>query len=164
MCQAEICPVPVKSVEQQALQQLHRLRSQWIRTRTARINQPRAALREFGIFIPVGAKRAVTAIREALEEAGNGLPDVLRPFVLEVLQEIAQLEERNVRIDSTLRELTREDAVVQRLLKIPGIGLLTASALREQSSSTHGDFPPEDTLLPGWASPPVSTHPASDDA
>ena len=127
---AEIRPVPVKSVEQQAIQQLHRLRSQWIRTRTARINQLRAALREFGIFIPVGAKRAVTAIREALEEAGNGLPDVLRPFVLEVLQEIAQLEERNVRIDLTLRELTREDAVVQRLLKIPGIGLLTASALR----------------------------------
>lgn len=127
---AEIRPVPVKSVEQQAIQQLHRLRSQWIRTRTARINQLRAALREFGIFIPVGAKRAVTAIREALEEAGNGLPDVLRPFVLEVLQEIAQLEERNVRIDLTLRELTGEDAVVQRLLKIPGIGLLTASALR----------------------------------
>jgi transposase len=122
--------VPIKSVEQQALQQLHRLRSQWIRTRTARINQLRATLREFGIFIPVGASRGIASIREALQDADNGLPDVLRPFVLELLQEIAQLEERNSRIDAALRELTREDAVVRKLLEIPGIGLLTASALR----------------------------------
>jgi transposase len=53
---AEIRPVPVKSVDQQAIQQLHRLRSQWTRTRTARINQLRATLREFGIVVPVGAR------------------------------------------------------------------------------------------------------------
>ena len=127
---AEIRPVPVKSVEQQTVQQLHRLRSQWLRTRTPRINQLRATLREFGIFVPVGARCGIAAIREAVADARNGLPDILRPFVLEVLQEVAQLEERNLQVDQALRELTHEDAVVRKLLKIPGIGLLTASALR----------------------------------
>jgi transposase len=127
---AEIRPVPSKSVEQQAIQQFHRLRSQWIRSRTARISQLPATLREFGIFIPLGASHGIAAIREALGDADNGLPDALRPFVLEVLEEITRFEERNAQVDVTLRYLTREDAVAQKLLKIPGIGLLTASALQ----------------------------------
>lgn len=62
----DIRPVPIKSVDQQALQQLHRLRSQWMATRTARINFLRGCLREFGVGIPVGAQRAVEAVRNAL--------------------------------------------------------------------------------------------------
>jgi transposase len=55
----DIRPVPIKSVDQQALQQLHRLRSQWMAARTARINFLRGSLREFGVSIPVGAQRAI---------------------------------------------------------------------------------------------------------
>jgi transposase len=56
----EILPVPVKSVEQQAIASLHRLRSTWQATRTARINTVRGLLREFGVLIPSGrsARRA----------------------------------------------------------------------------------------------------------
>src|SRR3989441_9153935 len=50
----DIHPVPVKSVPQQALTALHRLRSTWLATRTARINTVRGLLREFGCTIPVG--------------------------------------------------------------------------------------------------------------
>ena len=53
----EIHPVPIKSVAQQTLSALHRLRSRWLATRTARINTVRGLLREFGVTIPVGARR-----------------------------------------------------------------------------------------------------------
>jgi transposase len=80
--------VAVKTVDQQVLQQLHRLRTQWQRAYKARINSLRGMLREFGIDIPVGLARGLAAIREALELADNGLPDALRPFIASVLAEI----------------------------------------------------------------------------
>lgn len=127
---AELRPVPVKSVEQQQLQQLHRLREQLKSTRTRRINLMRGVLREFGIPVPVGLARGRTAVREALECADNGLPDLLRPLLAETLQEITGLTERIKRLEATLVSLTRADPVIQGLLKLPGVGLLGASALR----------------------------------
>lgn len=127
---AEIHPVPVKSVEQQMIQQLHRLRSQWMDTRTARINLMRSTLREFGLVIPRGAACALKMVRNALETADNGLPDLLRTPLAEILTEVRELEQRVASLERQLRELTREDPIVQQLLNIPGIGLLTATALR----------------------------------
>lgn len=126
----EIRPVPVKSVEQQQLQQLHRLREQLKHTRTTRINLLRGMLREFGIVIPVGLARGRQAVCAALELADNGLPDLLRPLIAETLQEITALTERIARLEATLVELTREDPVVQQLVELPGVGLLIATALR----------------------------------
>lgn len=70
------------------------------------------------------------ALLEALETADNGLPDLLRPLLAETLQEVTGLTERIVRLEATLAALTRSDPVVQGLLKLPGVGLLGASALR----------------------------------
>ncbi len=127
---AEIRCVPVKSLEHQLIQQLHRMRSQWMGTRTARINQLRGCLREFGLVVPQGAARGLAQIREQLALADNGLPDALRPMMAEILSEIAELEERAKEAERQLKALTHEDLIVQRLLCIPGIGLLTATALR----------------------------------
>jgi transposase len=127
---AEIRRVPVKSLEHQLIQQLHRVRSQWMGTRTARINQLRGCLREFGLVVPQGAARGLAQIREQLALADNGLPDALRPMMAEILSEIAELEERAKAAEHQLKALTHEDLIVQRLLCIPGIGLLTATALR----------------------------------
>ena len=133
---SEIHCVPVKPVDQQQIQQLHRLRAQWVTTRTARINFLRGALREFGIYVPLGAIRGVLAVREALK-TDNGLPDALRPWMLEVLQEIAGLERHIKDIEYQLEELVREDTVMWNLEKIPGIGLLSATALRAAISDVH---------------------------
>jgi transposase len=127
---ADIHPVPIKSVEQQLLQQLHRIREQCKHTRTARINLLRGLLREFGIVVPVGIERGVRSVREALEDAQNALPDALRPLVLETLEELAILKSRIEHIERRLKALTREDPVVRELVKIPGVGLLIATALR----------------------------------
>ena len=59
----EIHPVPVKSVSQQAVASLHRVRTTWVRTRTARLNTLRGLLREFGVTIPVGARHVVPQVR-----------------------------------------------------------------------------------------------------
>ena len=75
--------VPVKRVEQQALVGLHRVREQWVTTRTARINYLRGLLREQGLPLPVGAKTAVQAI-PALLEAATELPAALRRVLVSV--------------------------------------------------------------------------------
>ena len=74
----EILSVPIKSVRQHTLAALHRLRSGWLSTRTARINAVRGILRELGLFIPKGAHFVVPAISELVEDADSDLPDVQR--------------------------------------------------------------------------------------
>lgn len=126
----EIRPVPIKSVDQQAVQQLHRLRSQWMAARTARINFLRGSLREFGVGIPLGAQRAIQAVRDTLANPHSPVPPLLHSSLLELLEEIDSLEQRCKRIDRDLARLNDQDPVVERLLQIPGVGPLTATALR----------------------------------
>jgi transposase len=126
----DIRPVPIKSVDQQAVQQLHRLRSQWMATRTARINFLRGSLREFGVAIPVGAQRAIQAVRDTLASPHNPVPALLHSSLLELLAEIDALAQRCKHIDRELARLNEHDPVIERLLQIPGVGPLTATALR----------------------------------
>lgn len=133
---AEISPVPIKTVEQQCLQQLHRLREQYKSTRNERVNLARGFLREYGIVIPLGISRGIAAMREALEIGDNGLPDALRPWLQEVLEEIEQLKRQMSRIERQLKEHASKDELVQRWLAVPGVGVFVATALRAQV----GDF------------------------
>jgi transposase len=128
-CQ-DIRPVPVKSVDQQAIQQLHRLRTQWMQARTARINFLRGALREFGIAIPLGVVRALEGARAVIADPDSAVPALLHASLLEVLGEIDALEQRCRNVERELARLNEQDPVVQRLLQIPGVGPLTATALR----------------------------------
>jgi hypothetical protein len=73
---SDIRPVPVKTESQQQLTALHRVRSTWIGTRTARINAVRGTLREFGIVIPIGASRVVPTVIGLIEDADSDLPTV----------------------------------------------------------------------------------------
>jgi transposase len=89
-----IQPVPVKSVEQHALTGLHRMRSSWVATRTARLNTIRGLLRELGVTIPVGARGVVPPVWELVSDAESGLPDPLRPVLAEAAREVSELERR----------------------------------------------------------------------
>jgi transposase len=125
----DIHPVPVKTLDQQTLSSLHRLRSAWVSTRTSRINCLRGVLREFGFAIPLGAHRAVSTVGEILQDADSELPNALRPSVAEALSEIQRLEERIQGVERQLKLLVKQDPTATRLQGIPGIGFLTASAL-----------------------------------
>jgi transposase len=123
----EILSVPVKTTEHQAIQGLHRCRSAWMETRTARINTLRGLLREFGIVLPVGAAVALQRIPEALTEAA--LSPMLRPSLQALVEEIRELEERIDEVEQQLKAISRQNPVIEHLRDISGIGLLTATAL-----------------------------------
>jgi transposase len=135
---ADIAPVKVKSVEQQCLQGLHRIRSAWMGTRTARINALRGMCREFGVAIPVGAEAGLRQIN-ALVSDGQ-LPEVLRRALQGLLQEVRELEQRIGGIEQQLLALAEHSAPCQRLLSVPGIGLLSATAMVAATGGSVSHF------------------------
>jgi len=130
-------PVPVKTVDQQTLQVLHRVRTQWQAARTARINAMRGILREFGFPIGVGARRALRRIPALLEDATIALPDLVRHTVSGLLQEVRDLEDRIAATDQQLMRVVREHPVARRLHQIPGVGVITATALVGAVGNIH---------------------------
>ena len=100
----------MKTVEQQTLQVLHRVRTQWQAARTARINAMRGMLREFGFPIGVGARTALKRIPALLEDATIALPELVRHTLAMVLQEARDLEARIATIDQHLARVVREHA------------------------------------------------------
>ena len=125
----EIRPVPVKTAEQQVLTTLHRLRAGWVRERTARINALRGLLREQGFFIRVGAKYVLPAVWEILEDADAALSSALRSLFAEACLEVREIERRIELADAQLQAVARQTPAVDRLLQVPGIGLIIATGL-----------------------------------
>jgi transposase len=125
----EIRPVPLKTVAQQTLTSLHRLRSAWMATRTARINTVRGLLRELGLTIPLGARKVVPLVVGLLADPDSAVPLALRSLLGEACEEIDQLEARIMSTERQLEALAKEIPAVRYLRSIPGIGLLTATAL-----------------------------------
>jgi transposase len=125
----EIRPVPVKTLEQQVLTSLHRLRDGWMGERTARLNALRGLLREQGVFIPVGADQVVPAVWALIEDADSELAAPLRVVFAEACQEIREIERRLELLERELAALARQLPAVERLQQVPGIGLLTSTAL-----------------------------------
>jgi transposase len=122
-------PVPLKSSEQLDLQALHRVRSRRIGQRTAVINQIRGFLLEGGIAVRQGP----AGLREALPTLLAQRTDVLSPRMIHLLEDLAadwrQLDERIDAITRDITALARQDVGCQRLMGIPGGGVITASAV-----------------------------------
>jgi transposase len=124
---AEIVPVRVKSIEQQALQSLHRTRSLWMATRTARINALRGFCREFGIVIAPGSRVGVEQIARVLADPHSAVPALLRGTLALLIEEIRLLEARIAQLETTLSAAARESHACTTLLSVPGVGLLAAT-------------------------------------
>ena len=141
-----ITPVPVRSVEQQTLQQLHRVREQWKRTRTQRINGLRGFLRELGFAIPLGPKLAQQRGAALLDD--DAIPAPLKLVFRRMLDEIATLEADTTSIERQLKALTKSNPDVQRLQSVIGIGVLTSTALVAAVGSPHRF--PDGRRLASW--------------
>jgi transposase len=89
-----ITPVPIKSVEQQDIQALHRLRERYVSQRTALINQTRGLLSEYGIIAPLGHKALCVLLREVGEPGGRQLSTVLKIQVSQITDEYYGLTNR----------------------------------------------------------------------
>jgi transposase len=133
----QIPTVPVKSVAQQTLVALHRIRDQWMTTRTARINTLRGILREQGLLLPAGAGPAVRAIPAVVEDADAPIADSVRRMISLMHEEIRALEQHIAALERELQALADADPVTTRLRDIPGIGLLTATALVGTVGNIH---------------------------
>lgn len=131
-----IRPVPVKSEAQQILTGLHRLRAGWVGDRTRRINAVRGILRELGIVLPTGARKFAEHLGDLLADPDGPIPEPLHPPLAEACLEIRELGERARAVEAQLAELAGHLDLVVRLRSIPGIGLLTATAL----VASIGDF------------------------
>ncbi len=125
----DIRPVPVKTVNQQVLTSLHRLRSGWMLERTARLNALRGLLRELGVFIPVGSREVVPVAWSLIEDADSPLPEPLRPLFAEACREIREIEARMKQVEHQLETISEQLPAIGNLRTIPGVGLLTATAL-----------------------------------
>jgi transposase len=128
--------VRVKSIEQQALQALHRTRSLWQSDRTRRINTLRGYCREFGIAIAQGARLGTEQIARVLAEPRSGLPELLRPTMALLVEEVRLLEARIAALERELAALVRHSPACTALLSVPGINLLTSTAM---VAATSGD-------------------------
>ena len=121
--------VPAKSVEQQDIQSLHRIRSQAVARRTAQANQIRGLLMEYGIIIPKGISYVRKEIPCILEDATNELTVIFRDLLDDLYNEMVHLDDRIEILENKLKIICKENESCQRLLTIPGVGLLSATAL-----------------------------------
>ena len=129
ICEAVTRPsmrfVPVKSAEQQALLALQRVRQGFVVERTALINRLRGLMSEFGVVLPL---RSVTVRRQAAQ-AAEGLPELARRAVGDLLEQLRALDERIGGYDREIEAQARLSERAQRLMKIRGIGATTALAI-----------------------------------
>ena len=137
---SDIVPVRVKSIEQQALQGLHRVRSAWMGTRTARLNTLRGLCREFGLVIAEGARLGSEQIARVIADPASAIPELLRGSMRLLLEEVRLLEARIAQLERELSAAARNSAPCQTLLSVPGIGLLTATAMVAATGGSVAHF------------------------
>jgi transposase len=121
--------VPVKTVEQQGILSVHRARQGFVHARTAQGNQLRGLLSEFGIIIPNGISAVFRRMPEILEDAENGLPDVMRQLLNRLFLNLKEMDRQVEELEQQIRLWHRENEASRKLEAIPGIGPITASAI-----------------------------------
>jgi transposase len=133
ICEAVMRPtmrfVPIKSAERQSVLVLHRSRELLVRQRTMLINAVRGHCAEFGLIAPQGALR-VTELVAQIRSADDGrLPALLRSALLLMADQLSALTDQINLLGRTLLAWHRQDEASQRLATIPGVGIITATAL-----------------------------------
>ena len=124
---SDIRAVSVKTVEQQDVQALYRLRAARVKERTALCNQVRGLLGEYGIVLAQGVGTVRRRVPEVLEDAENGISDFLRPLLRRCHEQLSELDGHIEFYTRALHEHARRDEAVQRLQTVPGYGPVVAS-------------------------------------
>lgn len=130
--------VPVKTVEQLDLQAMHRVRDRLVARRTGVINQLRAFLLERGLAPRKGRAHLLRLLPGILEDAEAVLSMRMRALLDRLWQEWRLLEEEVASLTAEIRRIANEDEDCRRLMQVPGIGPLVATALVAAVGSGHG--------------------------
>ena len=133
ICEAVTRPtmrfVPVKSPEQQAVLSLHRTRDLLVKQRTQTVNMLRGLLAEFGIDLARGIHHALALARRITEGHAPAVPPLVVRTVTSLAEQVHDLQAKLTRLDKELIACHRESELAKRLSSIPGVGVVTASAL-----------------------------------
>lgn len=139
ICEAVARPnmrfVPVKSIDQQAEQFVHRARQGYIQERTALINRIRGLLSELGIVMPLKANTVRKQSHLVLED----LPGWCNTVIGDLLSHLSSLDDRIAEYDKNIRQIASQNERAQQLMKLSGIGATTASAIVAGIGNGH-DF------------------------
>ncbi|AHX13005.1 transposase [Dyella jiangningensis] len=121
--------VSVKSVAQQDLQAIHRVRASLVEQRTAKGNQIRGLVAEYGLVAPKEMASLRQAIPCWLEDAENGLSHLFRRVLEGLWRDLRNVEGRVRELDVQINEAGKADPAARRLQQLRGVGPVVATAL-----------------------------------
>jgi transposase len=140
ICEAASRPtmrfVPIKSVQQQGVMSLHRVREGFKEERIACINRIRSLLAEAGLVFPKSPKALRAVLADVIEDASNELSPLARLVIQRAFEHWRELDEHIRWCDARVGQHVRSSPAAKRAAKINGIGELSASAL----TASVGDF------------------------
>ena len=120
--------VPVKTLEQQDIQMLHRIRDRHVGNRTALTNQMRGQLSEYGVIMPKSWRKMQEKLPFVLEDAENQLTCLARECTAIQYEELQSLNKKIASDEKRLKAYLRDNEDYHRLLEIPGFGPIVSSA------------------------------------
>jgi transposase len=133
ICEAASRPsmryVSPKTIEQEDLQALHRVRTRLVQERTALINQIRGLLAEYGLVVPQGIHKIKKQLPEILEDAENELSHAGRQLFNDLYEEINEKNTKIKQYDIKLKTLFKTNDTCKKIAEIEGVGIMTATAI-----------------------------------
>lgn len=123
--------VPINSESEQDIQSIHRKRTRLITDRTALSNQVRGLLYEYGVFLSKG----ISQIKKFLVDVAsddkneNGLTSMIKELCAEYYEELTDIDERIEKCNRKLEAIANTNPICQKLMTVPGIGILGATIL-----------------------------------
>ena len=121
--------VPIKTVDQQDIQAMHRIRSELVSHRTAKGNQIRGLVAEYGLVAPQQMAKLRIAIPQWLEDGENGLTDRFRGLLNGLWGDLQRLDQRVHELDKEIQVIAHSHPDAKRLQQLRGVGPMTATAL-----------------------------------
>ena len=130
--------VAVKTIEQQDIQLVHKVRQGYVDQRTALVNQIRGLLNERGIVMPQGINQVRTQLPWILEDAENGLTALSREVFADHYEKLKQLDEAIKVLDQRINRLCQSNELAVRFLEVPSVGAITATIMAADIGNGKG--------------------------
>jgi len=121
--------VPIRTQAQLEMQSVHRIRSYYVKEKTALMNMIRGLLLEHGVAIAQGEKKLIEKLRNILAGEEPELSEGMKSSMVSLLEELHHLNEKITEQNKKIEKVAKEDRYCQRIQTIEGIGPISASAI-----------------------------------